>query len=117
MTEEPRPEDESAAPWHGRYLAHWGGETPLYEAVTDAVSTVTGDARSAVANNYDRAHAVALTHLFDETTDASPPSTGEVKFTLSECTVSVHSNGHLWVSLAGQRPNTTTSTPTNELTH
>jgi hypothetical protein len=108
MTEKSRPTEESTATWHGRYLARWGDETPLYEAVTDAVSTVTGDARSAVASKYDRAHAVALSHLFGETAEGSPPSTGEVEFVLSECIVSVHSNGHLSVSLANHEPNAST---------
>jgi len=64
MTDESRPADELTASWHGSYLARWGNETPLYEAVTGAVSTVTGDARSAVAPRYDRAHAFALSQLF-----------------------------------------------------
>jgi len=93
-----RPADEPTAPWHGRYLAHWGNETPLYDAVTDAVSTVTGDTRSAVASRYDQAHAFALSQLFGEEDGASPPSTGVVKFIVSECVVSVHSDGRLLVN-------------------
>ncbi|QGN07233.1 hypothetical protein Hrd1104_07900 [Halorhabdus sp. CBA1104] len=100
MTDQSRPTDESTAPWHGRYLTRWGAETPLYEAVTDAVSAVTGDARSAVASRYDRAHAVALSQLFGEDDDPSTPSTGVVKFLVSECVVSVHSDGRLAVSPA-----------------
>lgn len=100
MTDESRHADESTAPWHGRYLARWGKETPLYEAVTDAVSTVTGETRSAVASRYDRAHAFALSQLFGGVDGVSTSSTGVVKFVLSECVVSVHSDGQLSVSLA-----------------
>jgi hypothetical protein len=105
MTDESRPADELTASWHGRYLARWGNETPLYEAVTDAVSTVTGDARSAVASRYDRAHAFALSQLFGGADGPSTPSTGVVKFVLSECVVSVHSDGQLSVSLADRERN------------
>jgi hypothetical protein len=105
MTDESRPADESTVPWHGRYLARWGDETPLYEAVTGAVSTVTGDARSAVASRYDRAHAFALSQLFGGDDGPSTSSTGVVKFPISECVVSVHSDGRLWVSLADRGPN------------
>ena len=100
MTDESRLADESTAPSHGRHLARWGDETPLYEAVTDAVSTVTGDARSAVASRYDRAHAFALSQLFGSDDAPPTPSTGVVKFPVSECVVSVHSDGRLSVSLA-----------------
>lgn len=100
MTDELRPTDQATAPWHGRYLARWGDETPLYEAVTDAVSTVTGDARSAVASRYDRAHALALSQLFGRDDAPPTPSTGVVKFPISECVVSVHSDGRLAVRLA-----------------
>lgn len=103
MTDESRRDDESTEPWHGRYLARWGDETPLYEAVTDAVSTVTGDARSAVASRYDRAHAFALGQLFGGDDDPSTPSTGVVTFPISECAVSVHSDGRLSVSLDRDR--------------
>ena len=100
MTDEFRPDDESIASGHGRYLARWGGETPLYEAVTNAVSIVTGDARSAVASRYDRAHASALSQLFGGDDDLSTSSTGVVKFPLSECIVSVYSDGRLSASPA-----------------
>ena len=103
MTDELRPADESTASTDGHYLAQWGEETPLYEAVTDAVSNVTGDARSAVASRYDRAHAFALSQLFGGADDSSTPSTGVVKFPISECVVSVHSDGRLSVSLADGR--------------
>jgi len=102
MTDETRPDDESTVPWHGRYLARWGNEIPLYEAVTGAVSTVTGDDHSAVASRYDRAHAFALSQLFGGADEASTPSTGVVKFVVSECVVSVHSDGQLSVSLADE---------------
>ncbi|MDB2250056.1 MULTISPECIES: HalOD1 output domain-containing protein [Halorubrum] len=105
MTDESRPTDELTASWHGRYVARWGNETPLYEAITDAVSTVTGDARSAVASRYDRTHAFALSQLFGGADEASTPSTGVVKFVLSECVVSVHSDGQLSVSLADRERN------------
>jgi hypothetical protein len=105
MTNKSRPADESTAPWHGRYLARWDNETSLYEAVTDAVSTVTGDARSAVASRYDRAHAFALSQLFGGVDEASTSSTGVVKFVLSECVVSVHSDGQLSVSLTDREHN------------
>ena len=108
MTDESRPADESTVPWHGHYLARWGNETPLYDAVTDAVSTVTGDAHSAVASRYDRAHAFALSQLFGGADEASTPSTGVVKFVLSECVVSVHSDGQLSVSLADEAENNVT---------
>lgn len=106
MTDEFRPDDKSTAPWHGRHLAHWGDETPLYEAITDAVSTVTGDAHSAVASRYDRAHAFALSQLFGRDDEPSTPSTGVVRFLTSECVVSVHSDGRLSVSPADRRHNT-----------
>ncbi|WP_115864410.1 HalOD1 output domain-containing protein [Halorussus litoreus] len=105
MTDESRPADEPTAPLHGRYLSRWGDETPLYEAVTDAVSTVTGDARSAVASRYDRAHAFALSQLFGGDDEPSTPSTGVVKFPISECVVSVHSDGRLSVSPADRGRN------------
>jgi len=100
MTDESRPADESTGPCHGRHLARWGDETSLYEAVTDAVSTVTGDARSTVASRYDKSHAYALSQLFGKVDGVSTPSTGVVKFVLSECVVSVHSHGELSVKLA-----------------
>lgn len=86
-------------------LARWGNETPLYEAVTDAVSTVTGDAHLTVASRYDREHAFALRKLFGAADGASTPSTGVVKFVLSECVVSVHSDGQLSVRLADRERN------------
>lgn len=100
MTDEFRPADDSAASWHGRYLARWGDETSLYEAVTHAVSTVTGDARSTIASQYDEAHASTLSQLFGQVDGVSTPSTGVVNFVLSECVVSVHSHGELSVTLA-----------------
>lgn len=102
MTDEPRRGDGPTEQNGGRYLARWGGETPLYEAITDGVSTVTGDARSAVAARYDRAHALALSHLFGGEAEPATPSTGVVKFVLSECVVAVHSDGQLSVSRADQ---------------
>jgi len=100
MTDEFRSADELPAPSHGRYSARWGDETSLYDAVTDAVSTVTGDARSVVASQYDQAHAFALSQLFSGDDKALRPtaSTGVVKFIVSECVVSVHSDGQLFVS-------------------
>ena len=98
MTDEPRSDDDSTAPWHGRYLAHWGEETSLYEAVTDAVSTVSGEASSTVESQYDRAHAFALARLFGASDEGRSPSTGVVKFALAGCIVSVHSDGQLSVS-------------------
>ena len=98
MTDETPLADESTEPSHGHYLTRWGDETPLYEAVTDGVSTVTGDARSAVAARYDRAHALALSRLFGGESESATPSTGVVKFVISECVVSVHSDGQLSVS-------------------
>jgi len=105
MTAEPHTADESTAPLQSRYLARWGDETPLYEAVTDAVSAVSGDAHSAVAAQYDRAHAFALSQLFGD--DDDPSSTGVVKFAISECVVSVHSDGRLSVSPADGRRDAT----------
>jgi len=98
MTREPRSADESTAPWHDRQLARWDDESSLYEAVTDAVSSATGTARSTVASQYDRAHAVALSRLFGENEGTATPSTGVVKFVLSECVVSVHNSGQVSVS-------------------
>jgi hypothetical protein len=100
MTDESRPADESTDPFHSPYLARWGDERSLHEAVSDAVSTVSGDARSTVASRYDRAHALALSRLFGHDDGASTPSTGVVKFALSECVVSVHSHGQLSVKPA-----------------
>lgn len=100
MTNKSQPTNESTAPCHDRYQARWGNETPLYETVTNAVSAVTGDARSVVASRYDRAHAFALSQLFGGVDEASTASTGVVKFMLSGCLVSVHSDGQLSVSLA-----------------
>lgn len=100
MTDETRLADGSTEPSHGRYLARWGDETPLYEAITDGVATVNDDPRSVVAAEYDRAHALALSRLFGAETEPATPSTGVVKFVLSECVVSVHSDGQLSVSRA-----------------
>ena len=105
MTDQSRSADESTAPLHGRYLARWGNVTPLYEAVTDAVSTVTGDARSVVTSRYDKAHAFAISQLFGGVNGTSTSSTGVVKFVLSECVVSVHSDGQLSVCLADRERN------------
>jgi hypothetical protein len=106
MTNRPQLNDESPAPRQGHYLTRWGDEKPLYEAVTDAVSTFTGDARSAVASKYDRAHAATLSQLFGGVDEPPTPSTGVVKFLISECVVSVHSDGRLAVSLPAQDRNT-----------
>ncbi len=103
MTAERHTTDDPTAPIQSRYLARWGDETPLYEAVTDAVSTVSGDAHSVVAAQYDRAHAFALSRLFDDDT----ASTGVVEFAISECVVSVHSDGRLSVSPADGRRDAT----------
>jgi hypothetical protein len=103
MTEKTQPANESTAPWHGRYLARWGDETPLYEAVTDAVSTVTGDSRATVVSRYDRGHASALSRLFGGVDGPPTPSTGVVKFLVLNCVVSVHSDGRLLVSLVDSK--------------
>jgi hypothetical protein len=102
MTKEYQSTDESTALRHGRYLTRWGRETPLYQAVTDAVSTVTGATRSTIASQYDQAHAFAVSRLFGEADEVSTSSTGVVKFVLSECIVSVHSDGQLSVRLADE---------------
>lgn len=102
MADESRPADEPTATWHGRYLDRWGDEAPLYEAVTDAVSTVTGDAPSEIASEYDQAHALALSQLFGDADNVSTPSTGVAKFVLSECIVSVHSDGRLLLRPANE---------------
>ncbi|TKX46377.1 hypothetical protein EXE41_10235 [Halorubrum sp. SD690R] len=103
MTRNPRSADESTKPWHDRQLAHWD-ESALYEAVTEAVSNATGTARSTVASRYDRAHAAALSRLFGEGDGEATPSTGVVKFVLSECVVSVHSSGRISASPADETP-------------
>lgn len=92
--------DESTAQWNGRYHARWGDETGLYEAVTTGVSTVSGEARSAVASQYDKVHAFTLSQLFAGADEQQMPSTGVVKFLICECVVSVHSDGQLSISLA-----------------
>ena len=99
MTDKTQLANDSTALWHDRYLARWGDETPLYEAVTDAVSTVTGDSRSAVASRYDRGHASALSRLFGGVDEPPTRSTGVVQFLISNCVVSVHSDGRLLVTL------------------
>lgn len=108
MTDETRPTDGVEEPYHGRHIAHWDSTSSLYEAVTTAVSAVSGEARSAVASKYDETHASALSRLFGEGSDASASSTGVVKFVLSECVVSVHSDGQIAVDpAAGSEPSTT----------
>jgi|GEM_PF-1626159 len=97
MTDENQHGKHSASTSRGPYLARWGDQAPLYEAITRAVATVSGEARSTIASQYDRSHAVSLSHLFGGETEESTPSTGVVKFRLSEYVVAVYSDGRLSV--------------------
>jgi hypothetical protein len=100
MTNHTTGTDEPVSLWNGRYHARWGDDERLHSTIADAVSTVSGEARSAVSSQYDRAHAIAVKRLFSPEGSADGPSTGLVSFVLAGCLVSVYSDGRLSVGVA-----------------